>query len=92
MNKVQGVSEAFLGLEDEPKNKEMLKNSQWISNPELEFCKLGSLFEILAIVRGTSQNGGNRVYRIKDYRLINVLRTHALINGSWVTFYRRKKN
>jgi len=91
MGKIPGVSEAFLGDESEEKNQALLRNSQWISNPELEFCKAQSQKELIAIVRGNEQNGGNRVYRVTDVRLIQVLRTYAYHSDSWVTFYRPKK-
>jgi len=91
VNKIPGVSDAFLGNESEEKNKTLIKNSQWISSPELEFCKAGSSKELIAVVRGNEQNGGNRVYRVKDVRLIDVLRKYAVSSDSWITFYRPKK-
>ena len=87
MGKIPGVSEAFLGDESDEKNQRLLKNSKWISNPELEFCKAQSQKELIAIVRGNKQNGGNRVYRVTDVKLIQILRTYAYHSDSWVTFY-----
>lgn len=91
MTKIRDVSNAFLGNENEEKNQLLIRNAQWISSPELEFCKAGAPKELIAVVRGNEQNGGNRVYRIKDVRLIEILRSYAVSSDSWVTFYRPKK-
>ena len=87
--KMVGVREAFIGTEEE--HRDLIKNSRWVSNPELEFFKNKGTEELLAVVRGNEEVGGNRVYKIHDYKLINVLRLYSEATRSWVTFYKRKR-
>jgi hypothetical protein len=87
--KMVGVREAFIGTEEE--HRDLIKNSRWVSNPELEFFKNKGTEELLAVVRGNEEVGGKRVYKIHDYKLINVLRLYSEATRSWVTFYKRKR-
>jgi hypothetical protein len=84
---MRGVEDCFLGTED----ADLVKQSRWISNPEIEFFRDRSSEELIAVVRGNAEVGGNRVYRIHDVRLVQVLRAYALGSKSWITFYKRKK-
>ena len=86
--RMKGVEACFLGTEEN--NADLLKSIKWVANPELEFFREKKTEEVIAIVRGNAEVGGNRVYRVQDVRLIQVLRLYAEASKSWITFYKKK--
>ena len=88
-SKLKGLEKCFLGTEDQ--NSELIQKSRWISNPEIEFFRDRNSEELIAVVRGNIEFGGNRVYSIYDVRLIQILRAYAECSKSWITFYKKKK-
>jgi hypothetical protein len=88
-SKLLGVEKCFLGTEEQ--NSDLIQQSRWISNPEIEFFRNRNSEELIAVVRGNSEFGGNRVYSIHDVRIIQILRAYAECSKSWITFYKKKK-
>ena len=86
MVKIYGVRDSFMGVEEE--FKDLIYGSNKTGQPEIDFirCKYSDK-TLIGIVRGKTEFGGNRVYKISDYKLISFLKLYAEDTNSIISFY-----